>query len=224
MSDFNFKKRPTKIYPMETDEQIEKSGLSSRREAFQYLSRLNQKTDLLAERFAKGKVNQSQFIALYGFYQSEIQQLELFLKNTKNGNGWQDVVNEGKSIIIRKRYAARLIGFSIYSNTSGQPLRTLGQFAVDPILFIPILHAYQNAAKEIFGEGMRSIVIKDGHVLIFMPGYFSTTLALYTAEPSAEKIKQLEKIHKTFELANERELVKRKIEPDKLVLPHQCFL
>ncbi len=134
------------------------------------------------------------------------------------------MVSEGKSIIIRKRYASRLMGFSIYSNTSGQPLRTLGEFAVDPVSFIPILHAYQNAAKEIFGEGMRSIVIKDGQVLIFMPGYFSTTLALYSAEPSAEKIGKLEKIHKTFELANERELVKRKIEPENLVLPHLCFL
>ncbi len=56
MWNFNLKKLPKKPTSFEPDEQIEKSGLNSRREAFQYLSRLNQKTDLLAERFARGKV------------------------------------------------------------------------------------------------------------------------------------------------------------------------
>ncbi len=205
-------------------ENINLANLDSRREALQYLSRLNQKVDLLAERFAHGKINQAQFTELYAFYQSEMLILDQYLENHADSQNWRDVVSEGKSMIIRRRLAAQLVGCSIYSNSSGLPLKTLGQFSVDPALFVPMLHAYQTAAKEIFGAGMRSTAISDGQYLIFMPGHFSTTLALFSAEPTGEQTKKLEQIHKTFELANERELVKRKIIAENLVIPHLHYI
>lgn len=198
--------------------------VNNQRDAEEYLQKLETKMDSLASRFAKGGINRKQFQELYAFYQAETTRLEKYISQNPDSAHWRDVINEGKSVIIRRRLKAQLLGFSIYSNISGMPLRTLGRFGLDPAMFLPILHAYQAVTKETFGAGMRSTEISDGQWLTFMPGYFSTTMALFTTEPSGEQIRKLTELHKIFERANERELVKVKVEPARLVVPHEFFL
>ncbi len=116
------------------------------------------------------------------------------------------------------------LGFSIYENASGMPLKSLGEFGVDPALFVPMLSAYRSAAEEIFGAGLRSTQIEGGKWLSFVPGKLTTTLALFSTEPSAKQMKTLEEVHRLFERANARQLGRQPMNVDGLVCPHEFFI
>ncbi len=188
------------------------------------IDKLHAKLDALAERFAKGNINRVQFQELFSYYQGKIHELETFLSYFPDSKDWKNIVNEGQSIIIRRKYAAKLSGFSIIDHRNGMPLRTIGNFGLDPALFIPMLYAYQSATKEIFGGAVRLTQIEGGKYLVFITGEVTTTLALFSTEPSQQQLKTLEQVHRVFESANVNRLKKSPVDPDTLVCPHEYFL
>ncbi len=198
--------------------------LGTQAEARAYLDKVNQKVNALATRFANGDVNRIQFQQLYAHYQDEKQTIEGLLVEAPDSQAWKDAVTEGTSILIRHRHLAHVQGFSIYDNESGMPLKTIGQFRVDPALFVPMLSAYHSATEEIFGAGVRSTQIEGGIWLSFVRGDQSTTLALFTTEPSGKQLRNLEAIHKTFEQANKNQLSSPMVNVDNLVCPHEFFI
>ncbi len=192
--------------------------------ANQQIEKLHIKLDALAERFARGNINRVQFQELFSYYQGKIHELETYMSYFPDSQDWKNIVNEGQSIIIRRRYAAKLSGFSIIDHRNGMPLRTIGDFGLDPALFVPMLYAYQSATKEIFGGAVRLTQIEGGKYLVFVTGESTTTLALFSTEPSQQQLKTLEQVHKVFEGANVKRLQKSPIDPDSLVCPHEYFL
>jgi hypothetical protein len=199
-----------------------KKGVSLAAE--EQLKKLHAKIDATAERFARGEINPVQFQELYAHYQSKIQEMEQFLAMNPDSEEWKNLVGDGQSIILRKRYAARLSGFAIYDHRNGMPLKTIGNFGLDPGLFVPMLYAYQSATKEIFGGAVRSTQIEGGKWLCFVPGKLSTTLALFTTEPSQLQLKNLGKIHSVFENANADKLMITPVDESTLVCPHEYYL
>jgi hypothetical protein len=200
------------------------NGLRSEAEARQYLEKLHGKINALAQRFAAGNINRVQFQELYAHYQNEQQTIEALLQAAPQSDEWKSAVTEGQSILIRHRHQAQALGFSIYSNDSGMPVKSIGQFGVDPALFVPMLSAYRSAAKEIFGAGLRSTQIEGGKWLSFIPGKITTTLALFNMEPSAKQLKVLDEMQNLFESANAYNLSNTVVNPEQLVCPHEFFL
>jgi hypothetical protein len=189
-----------------------------------YLARIHEKIDSLADSFSTGNVNRTQFQELYSHYQRELQTVEAALALDPDSDDWKNAVTEGQSILIRHRNRAAVIGFSIYDNNSGMPVRSLGQFKIDPALFVPMLSSYQTAAAEIFGGGIRSTQIEGGQWLCFVPGRLTTTLALFNHEPSSRQLKALEDLQVLFEKSNNSQLVASPINTDGLVCPHEYFI
>jgi hypothetical protein len=144
-----FKKNP-EIVPKDDVRQVSEPAFTplprpaSEQEAQTYLQRTREKIQELAHRFADGGLNRKQFEDLYTYYQNEIQRLEFFINENPLAEDWKNVISEGQSVMIRRKSAARLVGYSIYENHSGMPLRTAGDFGVDPALFVPMLYAYAN--------------------------------------------------------------------------------
>lgn len=198
--------------------------IGSMADARAYLEKVNQKINALAMRFANGDVNRVQFQQLYAHYQDEKQTIEGLLVEAPGSKDWKEAVTEGVSILIRHRHLAHVRGFSIYDNESGMPLKTIGQFRVDPALFVPMLSAYHSATEEIFGARVSSTQIEGGTWLSFVRGDQSTTLALFTTEPSGKQLRNLEALHKTFEQANKKQLSSPNINVDNLVCPHEFFI
>jgi hypothetical protein len=199
-----------------------KKGVSAAAE--EQLEKLHAKIDATAERFSRGEINPVQFQELYSHYQSNIQEIEQFLSMNPDSEEWKNLVADGQSMILRKRYAARLSGFAIYDHRNGMPLKTIGNFGIDPGLFVPMLYAYQSATKEIFGGAVRSTQIEGGKWLCFVSGKVTTTLALFTTEPSQQQMKSLEKIHSVFENANAERLMASPVDETTLVCPHEYYL
>ncbi|MBI9045450.1 MAG: hypothetical protein JEZ06_13245 [Anaerolineaceae bacterium] len=201
-----------------------KPPVGSGDEARVYLQKVKSKITSLAERFAAGQINRNQFEDLHAHYQSEISTIEQLISLEPDSEKWKQSVAEGQSILIKRRRAARFIGFSIYENQSGLPVETKGDFGVDPALFVPMLYAYQSATQEIFGSGMKSTQIEGGKWLCFAPGKFSTTLGLFSIEPSGSQIEKLGDLHQVFERANAKKLKSDPIDHHDLVIPHDFFI
>jgi hypothetical protein len=208
----------------ETVKVEKKDALPVNKAAEAQIEKLHVKVDAVAERFAKGEINRMQFHELFDYYQGKIQELEQFLAVNPESDEWRNIVNDGQSIILRKRYSARLSGFAIIDHRNGLPLRTIGGFGVDPALFVPMLYAYQSATKEIFGGSVRSTQIEGGRWLCFVSGKITTTLALFNTEPSQIQLRTLEQVHKVFESANAERLMKSQVDVEALVCPHEYYL
>lgn len=199
-------------------------GIRSSEQARVYLDKVRSKINLLAEDFADGKINRSQFQDLYAHYEDEIQTIEAMLTMAPESDEWKHAVTEGQSVMIRRKHNALVHGFSIYMNDSGMPVKSLGQFGVDPALFVPMLSSYRAATQEIFGAGVRSTEIEGGEWLSFIPGKLTTTLTLFTSEPSARQLKALGELQKLFENANAARLASEPVDSDSLFCPHEFFL
>jgi hypothetical protein len=199
-------------------------ALTPQQEAEAFLSKENEKVAALVNSFAEGHINRTQFQELYSHYQNKIQQVIALIESSPGTDQWKSAALEGATVIIKRKLIAQVLGFSIYNNESGMPLRSLGNFSVDPALFVPMLSSYRSATREIFGAGVRSTQIEGGQWLVFIPGTMTTTLAVFTHEPSQRQIKRLEDVHHAFEVANDTMLKNTPVAIERLVFPHEFFI
>ena len=87
-----------------------------------------------------------------------------------------------------------------------------------------MLASYRSAAQEAFGAGTRSTEMEDGRWLCFVPGEFTTMLALFTAEPAGRQLAFLGQLHRQFEQANRRHLTAPPVQASELIFPHEYYL
>lgn len=190
------------------------------------LAKLQGKLSKLVQDFAAGSINRSQFHELYGRYQRQMAQLTQLASEARGQQGLHEPqqADPEDTFLIKKRLMARVLGVSIYANKTGLPIETLGDFAVDAALLVPMLSSYRDATREIFKAGMRSTVMENGHWLCFVPGNLTTLIALYTMEASALQISALEAMHRDFETANKAALEKGNADPSTLAYPFLTFI
>ncbi|MEW6717917.1 MAG: hypothetical protein AB1345_10495 [Chloroflexota bacterium] len=187
-----------------------------------YIEKVRDKIEKLAQDFAAGTINRDQFQKLYSHYQREIQQVESLL--VSDPQSWESAVTEGQSVLIRRKHLARAKAYALYDNQTGLPIGVLGNFDFDPALLVPMLSSYRSATKEIFGGGMRFSQIEGGQWVCFVPGEFTTLLALFTNEPAAKQLEYLDELHRLFEQANRPHLMQKSIDTSRLLYPHEYFL
>lgn len=197
---------------------------SGAEDADQYLSRLQKKINKLAEEFASGAINRDQFQQLFDHYQKERKAVVTWKETTSGTGNWKDISSEGKSIVIRSRHSAKVIGYAVYANDSGMPLSTIGEFELDPELAVPMLSSYRAATKEIFGGEISSTEIEGGRWLCFVPGERTTLMAIFSNAPANRQMTIIEDLHRLFETANRRHLAAPPYDPNALAFPHSSFL
>ncbi|HLY27331.1 MAG TPA: hypothetical protein VKQ72_13380 [Aggregatilineales bacterium] len=204
-----------------------KSAPSAREELEQariLLETLQTKMRRVVEDFAKGEINRTQFHSLYERYQRQMTQaLQLMaepadLKLILSESGGEDTFH------IKKRLTAKVLGVSIYNNLSGTPVETIGQFIVDPALLVPMLSSYRAAARELFKAGVRSTAMENDQYLCFVPGHYTTLIALFSVEPASVQVRTVERMHQDFEDANKSALEKGNIDPSALAYPFLAFM
>ena len=190
----------------------------------EYLERVQAKINKLAEEFASGEINRTQFQELYEHYRREQQTVKRYLEMAPDSEEWREATTEGKSVVIRQKNVAKVLGYTVYDNESGMPLSTIGEFKIEAELAVPMLSSYRAATKEIFGAGMQSTQIEGGQWLAYMPGDFTTLMTLFSTDPASEQLESLEELHLLFERANRTLLSNPPVDPDELVFPHKYFL
>lgn len=205
--------------------QEEEKTLRRSQEAGQeFIALLHAKLSKLVAEFAAGDINRTQFHHLYDRYQRQVMTVAQMITEADPGS-WRDAVLETEDTVhLKKRLTAKAIGMSIYDNDSGMPIEVLGEFAIDSALIVPMLSSYRSATAEIFRAGMRSTEMENGSWLCFVPGQYTTLIALFSLEPSENQLGTVERMHKDFELANRAALEQHNINPDELAYPFFSFV
>lgn len=191
----------------------------------QFINQVYQKMSRIAEEFASGEINRTQFHRLYNRYQRQIMTVSQMIAES-DPSGWEEAITgeEESTLHIRKKFEARAVGISIYDNRSGMPIETIGEFSIDPELIVPMLSSYREATAEIFQAGVRSTEMEDGSWLCFMGGAYTTLIVLFSLEPSNNRISILDRAHRDFEVANAEFLEHGFTSSDQLAYPFFSFI
>jgi primosomal protein N'' len=180
------------------------------------------KMQKVVDDFASGAINRKQFHMLYERYQRQLTALMEMSYSAQSGAMAEQEIED--TIALKKRLTARVLGLSIYSNKTGLPIETLGNFQIDPALFIPMLSSYRSVTAEVFRAGIRSTAMENDQSLCFVPGKLTTLVALFSFEPSTFQLASTERMHQDFERANAASLEKEQVDPAKLAYPFASIL
>ena len=82
-------------------------------QASEYLAKVQEKINRLAEEFASGAINQAQFQELFDHYRREQSTVKRWMEIAPESNAWRDATTEGKSVIIRAGHTARVLGYAV---------------------------------------------------------------------------------------------------------------
>lgn len=208
--------------PDQADKPEQPTDTSAIEKARAYLDQIRQKMERLAEDFAAGRVNPTQFQELYAHYQQERKAIEETLEEAPETAAWRAAVSaeEGESVIIRRRHAARILGYAIYFNSNGSLLRSVGAYDMDERLINSVLDSIRsNAAEQVEGQ-MRSIEVEGARWVRFIPGQHTTLAVLFSLEPARAQLDMLRDLQTHFERANQQLLAQGITDTGQFVFPH----
>jgi hypothetical protein len=103
------------------------------------------------------------------------------------------------------------------------PLYSAGGFKIDTDLLVPMLSSFRAAASEMFGAGLKSTEIEGGRWLVFVPGQLTTSIILFSREPSDRQLDLMQDLHRDFERANQQTLEAGVRNRDELVFPQRAL-
>jgi hypothetical protein len=205
------------------------SGIEERLQAEEALAQLREKTGQIAAEFAEGKLNRAQFTALYAYFNERRVIIERLLARDPDTQAWQQVAKPGHTGFLRQHFEARVLAYSIYNNGSDDvdnPLTTQGSIsmpvgALKPMLTaLNVLQRTQNSAKPLAAVRKQ---IESGRWITIVPGSYTTSVALFSLEPSVQQFTLMQDIHRDFERANHVALERGIRLPDQLVFPHRAL-
>lgn len=200
------------------------SPRQSHQQGQEFIDQVHRKMSKLVQEFAHGEINRTQFHQLYDRYQRQIMTVAQMLAESDPAS-WRDAIRENEDTLnIKQRLTAKAVGLSVVDNQTGAPIKTLGNFAIEDDLIAPMLSSYRSAAAEIFRAGMRSAELEDGQWLCFVPGSYTTLIALFSLEPSDSQLQMVERMHHDFEQANRAALETGPIDPQTLAYPFYTFV
>jgi hypothetical protein len=166
----------------------------------EYRTKILDKVDRLLSEFAEGKVSREQFHAIYEHYSNQLQMIDQLDSSEPEIPG-QDAT--GATIAIRQAHMGKALGLMIYHNKRGTYVDTLGEFDVPPSALSPTLNNFTALMETGQLIDRRVIKLGDNRWLLFAAGRFTTVISLFLHEPAAVQIREVERMHHDFELANE---------------------
>lgn len=191
-------------------------------EAEQHLQVLEAKLDRTVQDLADGLINRAQFENLYRHYQNQRRMLQGLL--SEGADQVPASLTAGESMVIRQRYAAKVLAYAVYDNESGVPLHTVGDFPLDSDLVVGFLSGFRSAAAEILGSGAAKAEAEDGKVLCYVPGRYCTLIVLYSSDPAEIDMRGLRQTHFHFEQLNANALKQSPILADVLLFNYDMVL
>lgn len=173
--------------------------------------------DLIAE-FSEGKISREQFNLLYDRYNSQLS----IANEALSGSGMSDlkeVQNSVPTIFVREATAGKAMGMAIYHHRSGQIIEALGNFDVPVAQLTPALNSILGKVDaEEFVEP-KTINIERGKWILFESRKYTTVITLFKNEPAALQIREMQRLHHDFEIANNRFLNNDEVDTKALAFP-----
>lgn len=192
-------------------------------EAKAFKALLEEKIQNLVDEFANGKISREQFHILYERYNSR-----LAIANQALLSGNPEAIRIAQSgpptMLVRDTYQGKAMGMAIYHNKSGAILETMGEFNVPVTKVVAILKDFSDMIAENKYIDRRLERLDGQKWVLFVPGRFSTVVTLFLNEPAAAQMRDIERLHHDFEMANHTFIEADKVDGKKLAYPFVAFV
>ena len=177
----------------------------------------------LMQEFTEGKISREQFNLLYERYNGQLGVAhEALLTND------QRLVNEVQNSVptyaIRQATTGKAIGMAIYHHHSGELLETLGNFSIPDSVIVPKLADITHQLETNQFIETHTHETQRGIWMMFATRRKTTVIVLFLNEPAPQQVRELERLHHDFEVANERFLSQDTVQANQLAYPFLGFV
>jgi hypothetical protein len=187
----------------------------------QFRTQIQEKILKSLTEFSEGKLSREQFHAIYQHYDSQLKMAEQALEaGNQDGIG----AGQGQTFAIRQAHMGKAIGLLIYHNKSGLLLDTLGMFDIPTDRIAPILNDFTLMMDARVSVDRRVERMAERQWLLFAAGRYTTVVTLFQNEPSQEQVREIERLHHDFEVANEANLSRAFVDSSRLAYPFLVFI
>ena len=192
-------------------QEIEDPELRSRLEA------LDEKIARLEQDFQQGRINASQYRAIYRHYMEQREVALRLRQKYPDSDRWQIVLEEGKTRFLLQLNEATCYSVGLYSKESRDRIFVHGDMPASAEEAMGLLGTF--GSKEGSSPDGRIFATKteSGETLLLIPGSFTVSLAIFSQDPPAWQGRALREVHRNFEAANRPAL--QRGDTKKLIFP-----
>ncbi len=187
------------------------------------LIHLREKMAQVAAEFAQGKLNRAQFDAIYARYSEQRVITERLLARNPDSQAWQSVMQPGHTTFLKQQFEAHLVSYAIYDQIAFAQIVITGTVQLDQAQIEAVLRRLTMVIAQRGDPGPATKKISDGRYVLFVPGEFTTAVAIFSLEPSAVQIARTQDVHRDFERANQHMLRHQDYEGERMVFPHRAL-
>ncbi|NWF70209.1 MAG: hypothetical protein HXY40_14075 [Chloroflexi bacterium] len=185
-----------------------------------FIAQIKSKIDGLLAEFANGKLNRDQFHAVYEHYSNQLRIAEQALSSN------EEMLEPGApmTIAIMEAHMGKALAVVIYNNRSGTLVDTLGEFDVPSKRVASILNDFTMHIEHGQMPQPRVEKFTSTRWLLFIGGQYTTIVTLFKNEPSPNQAREMERLHRDFEAANQPLLRQSQFDASRLAYPFLVFI
>ena len=181
------------------------------------LELLNQKIVRLEGDFQQGRINASQYRAIYRHYMEQRDVALRLREKFPDSDRWQVVLEEGKTRFLMQLNEAACHAIGLYDIQSRGRIYLHGEMPETAEDAMALLGTFGASEGNTPDGRMYATKTDDGETLLLIPGVFTVSLAIFSQDPPAWQVRALREVHRNFEAANRVTLQKGTI--DGLIFP-----
>jgi hypothetical protein len=177
-----------------------------------------------AAEFGEGKLNRTQFTAIYKHYSDKRTIIEKLVQRNPESEAWRQVLQAGHTSFLRNQYAARPIFYAVFKHQNPQPLFVEGKVQPEQVKHINRLLRAMWSAQDRPTSGVAKKSLGDNQWLVLALGVNGITLVFFMLQPSDGQIDLVRDLHADFERANRMLLERGVTSPQRLVFPQRALI
>ena len=178
---------------------------------------LNSKIARLEQDFQQGRINASQYRAIYRHYMGQ-REVALRIRQTyPDSNRWQMVLEEGKTRFLLQLNEATCYSVGLYDIQSKDRIFIDGDMPESAEDAMALLGTFSTSEDESPDGRLFATTSDSGETLLLIPGSFTVSLAVFSQDPPAWQVRALREVHRNFEAANRPALLRG--ETENLLFP-----
>lgn len=192
-------------------EEIEDPELRNRMEV------LDQKIARLEQDFQQGRINASQYRAIYRHYMEQREVALRLRQKYPDSDRWQIVLEEGKTRFLLQLNEATCHSVGLYAKDTRNRIFVHGDMPSSAEDAMGLLGTFGSGEGNTQDGRMFATKTEGGETLLLIPGAFTVSLAVFSQDPPAWQVRALREVHRNFEAANRPSL--QRGDTAKLIFP-----
>ena len=182
------------------------------------LEALDEKIARLEQDFQQGRINASQYRAIYRHYMEQREVALRLRQKYPDSDRWQIVLEEGKTRFLLQLNEATCYSVGLYGKESRDRIYVHGEMPASAEEAMGLLGTFGSNEGGSADGRIFATKTETGETLLLIPGSFTVSLAVFSQDPPAWQVRALREVHRNFEAANrpalQRGNTKKLIFPD----------